>query len=322
MKGFRVSIISWFCFLFLCCFVCGQLDYNYYDASCPNLTRIVKYSVWSAISNDTRMAASLLRLHFHDCIVNGCDASVLLDGGEKNAKPNKGSARGFEVIDTIKANVEKFCPNTVSCADILTLAAREAILLIGGPFWSVSFGRRDGLTTSEDAANNQVPSPFEPLENITAKFVSKGLDIKDVVVLSGAHTIGFAQCFTFKQRLFDFDGAGNPDPTMDASMVSNLRSLCPNQDDSSDSNLAPLDAVTTNKFDNVYYKNLVNKTGLLQSDQALVGDNNTTAQMVLGYSRYPYLFLKDFAASMVKLGSVGVLTGKDGEIRKNCRVVN
>nr|GMD51780.1 peroxidase 10-like [Ipomoea batatas] len=245
----------------------------------------------------------------------------MLDGGEKNSKPNKGSARGFEVIDTIKANVEKFCPNTVSCADILTLAAREAILLIGGPFWSVSFGRRDGLTTSEDAANNQVPSPFEPLENITAKFVSKGLDIKDVVVLSGAHTIGFAQCFTFKQRLFDFDGAGNPDPTMDASMVSNLRSLCPNQDDSN-SNLAPLDAVTTNKFDNVYYKNLVNKTGLLQSDQALVGDNNTTAQMVLGYSRYPYLFLKDFAASMVKLGSVGVLTGKDGEIRKNCRVVN
>lgn len=49
----------------------------------------------------------------------------------------------------------------------------------------MSFGRRDGLTTSEDAANNQVPSPFEPLENITAKFVSKGLDIKDVVVLSG-----------------------------------------------------------------------------------------------------------------------------------------
>lgn len=137
---------------------------------------------------------------------------------------------------------------------------------------------------------------------------------------AGGHTIGFAQCLTFKQRLFDFDGAGNPDPTMDASMLSNLRSICPNQDDSN-SNLAPLDAVTTNKFDNVYFKNLMNNTGLLQSDQALVADNTTT-QMVLNYSKYPYLFMKDFAASMVKLGSVGVLTGKDGEIRKNCRVVN
>lgn len=64
---------------------------------------------------------------------------MLLDGGEKNAKPNKGSARGFEVIDTIKANVEKFCPNTVSCADILTLAAREAIFLVSDAFLVLIF---------------------------------------------------------------------------------------------------------------------------------------------------------------------------------------
>lgn len=50
--------------------------------------------------------------------------------GEKNAFPNRNSARGFEVIDAIKANVEKSCPDTVSCADILTLAAREAVFLV------------------------------------------------------------------------------------------------------------------------------------------------------------------------------------------------
>ncbi|XP_009586909.1 peroxidase 10-like [Nicotiana tomentosiformis] len=316
---------SLICFIFLSSFVYGQLDYKYYDATCPNLTKIVRYGIWSAISNETRMAASLLRLHFHDCFVNGCDGSVLLDDtstftGEKNASANRNSARGFEVIDTIKANVEKACPSTVSCADILTLAAREAIYLTGGPYWSVSLGRRDSLTASQSAANAQIPSPFEPLENITAKFVSKGLDVKDVVVLSGSHTIGFAQCFTFKQRLFDFDGSGNPDPTLDSSLLGNLRSVCPNQSDS-DSNLAPLDAVTINKFDNVYFKNLMNNSGLLQSDQALMNDNNT-ASMVSTYSKYPYLFSKAFAASMVKLTNLGVLTGQDGEIRKNCRLVN
>lgn len=55
----------------------------------------------------------------------------------------------------------------------------------GGPNWPIPLGRRDGITASEAAAN-QLPSPFEPLENITAKFVSNGLDVKDVVVLSGA----------------------------------------------------------------------------------------------------------------------------------------
>lgn len=311
--------------LFLSSFVYGQLDYKFYDNTCPNLTKIVRYGIWSAISNDTRMPASLLRLHFHDCFVNGCDGSVLLDDtstftGEKNAFPNRNSARGYEVIDAIKADVEKACPSTVSCTDILTLAAREAIYLTRGPYWSVSLGRRDSLTASQSAANDQIPSPFEPLENITAKFVSKGLDVKDVVVLSGAHTIGFAQCSTFKRRLFNFDGSGNPDPTLDSSFLGSLRSICPNQNDS-DSNLAPLDAVTTNKFDNVYFKNLMNSSGLLQSDQALMNDNRTAA-LVSNYSKYPYLFSKDFAASMVKLTNIGVLTGQNGEIRKNCRMVN
>ena len=52
-------------------------------------------------------------------------------------------------------------------------------------FWAVPLGRRDGTTASQSAANDQLPSPFEPLENITAKFTSKGLDIKDLVLLSG-----------------------------------------------------------------------------------------------------------------------------------------
>ncbi|KAI4314940.1 hypothetical protein L6164_027798 [Bauhinia variegata] len=310
--------------VFLSPLVCCQLNYNFYDATCPNLTRIVRYNVWSAMANDTRIAASLLRLHFHDCFVIGCDGSLLLDDtstfkGEKNALPNKNSARGFEVIDTIKSALEKACPSTVSCADIITLAAREAVYLSGGPFWYVPLGRRDATTASESEAN-QLPSPFEPLDNITAKFISKGLEMKDVAVLSGAHTFGFAQCFTFKPRLFNFGGSGTPDPTLDAELLKNLQKLCPNQDDS-DTNLAPLDSVTTNRFDNMYYRNLVNNSGLLQSDQALLGDNRT-ASLVVNYSKYPLLFFKDFSASMEKLGKIGVLTGQQGEIRKNCRVVN
>jgi peroxidase len=301
------------------------LDYYYYDKSCPRLQMMVRFNVWAALRNDTRMAASLLRLHFHDCIVDGCDASVLLDDtenmkGEKNAAPNRNSLRGFDVIDSIKADVEKFCPFTVSCADILTLAAREAVYFAGGPYWQVPLGRRDATTASEKAAVDQLPSPIEPLQNITNKFTSKGLDIKDVVVLSGGHTIGFAQCFTFKGRLFDFKGSGKPDPTLDSSLLTNLKSMCPNKD-ASNSNLAPLDSMSTFKFDNMYFTSLVNNNGLLGSDQALLEDQRTST-LVNSYSNYPFLFSDDFAASMVKMGNLGVLTGQNGQIRKKCGSVN
>ncbi|TYJ04134.1 hypothetical protein E1A91_A12G073500v1 [Gossypium mustelinum] len=324
-KAFKCPFVNLFYVFFLSHLVFCQLDYRFYGSTCPSLTRIVRYGVWSAIANDTRMAASLVRLHFHDCFVNGCDASILLDDidstfvGEKTARSNQNSVRGYEVIDKIKANVEKACPSTVSCTDILTLAAREAANIAGASYWMVPLGRRDGRTANKTAAN-ELPSPFESLDNIIAKFNAKGLDTKDVVVLSGAHTIGFAQCFTFKQRLFNFGGSGKPDPDLEASLLKGLQTVCPDQVDS-DTTLVPLDSVTTNRFDNSYYRNLVNSSGLLQSDHVLSTDNRT-ASMVLSYSRYPYLFLKDFGASMVKMANIGVLTGQDGEIRKNCKVVN
>ncbi|KAH9324836.1 hypothetical protein KI387_005014, partial [Taxus chinensis] len=97
------------------------------------LLSTVKSAVKQAVNNEKRMGASLLRLHFHDCFVNGCDGSILLDDsasltGEKIAQPNANSARGFDVIDTIKTQVEAACSGVVSCADILAIAARDSVV--------------------------------------------------------------------------------------------------------------------------------------------------------------------------------------------------
>lgn len=66
--------------------------------------------------------------------LQGCDGSVLLKStaknqAEKDAIPNL-SLRGFEVVDAVKSAVEKKCPGVVSCADILALVARDAVLLV------------------------------------------------------------------------------------------------------------------------------------------------------------------------------------------------
>lgn len=71
--------------------------------------------------------------------MQGCDGSILLDASssftsEKNAFPNRDSARGFEVIDDIKTSVEAACKGVVSCADILALATREGVNLVISSF--------------------------------------------------------------------------------------------------------------------------------------------------------------------------------------------
>ncbi|KAI0516272.1 hypothetical protein KFK09_008944 [Dendrobium nobile] len=304
----------------------GQLRADYYASSCPNLSKVVWREVFKALQNEMRMGASLLRLHFHDCFVNGCDGSILLDGSdsEKFAPPNLNSARGFEVIDTIKAAVENECNGIVSCADIVAISARDSVLLSGGRPWTVLLGRRDGLVSNQTGAANGLPSPFDSLDVIISKFAAVGLSTTDVVTLSGAHTIGRARCALFNNRLFNFSGTGAADPTLDSSLASQLQSLCPQNGDGNVT--TPLDQSSIDFFDNHYFNNLINNKGVLSSDQTLFsGDAATTTStrtLVQIYGSNSGLFFSQFGSSMVKMGNISPLTGNAGEVRKNCRVVN
>ncbi|KAK9288375.1 hypothetical protein L1049_016829 [Liquidambar formosana] len=252
----------------------------------------------------------------------GCDASVLLDDttsfvGEKTALPNSNSLRGFEVIDNIKFDLEAVCPETVSCADILAIAARDSVVLSGGPGWEVQMGRRDSLSASKTAANSNIPGPNSNVATLVAKFQNVGLTLNDMVALSGAHTIGKARCSTFSSRLNNSNDSNGPE--IDLDFVESLQQLC--LESGSNSTLAHLDLVTPATFDNQYYVNLISGEGLLPSDQALVTDY-PTRDIVQSYSEDPVAFFEDFKRSMVNMGSLSPLTRKNGEIRRNCRTVN
>ncbi|WCJ34032.1 Peroxidase superfamily protein [Euphorbia peplus] len=215
----------------------AQLSATFYARTCPNVSTIVSNVIRQAIQSDPRISASLLRLHFHDCFVNGCDASLLLDStssiqSEKFAPLNNNSTRGFDVVDKIKTAVESACPGVVSCADILALAAESSVSLSGGPHWNVLLGRRDGMTANPGGAQTYIPSPFATLDVLIAKFNAVGLDIIDLVALSGAHTFGRARCLSFSNRLYDFNGTGSPDPTLNARYLSTLQQRCPQNEKS------------------------------------------------------------------------------------------
>lgn len=98
-----------------------------------------------------------------------------------------------------------------------------------------------------------------------------------------------------------------------------MQSNCPST--GGDSNLTPLDVTTNVLFDNAYFKNLVNKKGLLHSDQQLFSGGSTDSQ-VTAYSTSFSSFYTDFASAMVKMGNLSPLTGNNGQIRTNCRQVN
>ncbi|CBI20059.3 unnamed protein product, partial [Vitis vinifera] len=143
-------------------------------------------------------------MHFHDCFVQGCDASILIDGSstEKTAGPNR-LLRGYDVIDDAKTQLEAACPGVVSCADILALAARDSVVLTKGLMWKVPTGRRDGRVSLASDVNN-LPGPRDSVEVQKQKFADKGLNDQDLVTLVGGHTIGTSACQAFRYRLYNF----------------------------------------------------------------------------------------------------------------------
>ncbi|RDX74699.1 Cationic peroxidase 1, partial [Mucuna pruriens] len=304
-----------FCFSVLFCMFYGmaysQLTADCYASTCPQALSIIRSAVIAAVLKEHRMGASLLRLHFHDCF--GCDASVLLDDtstftGEKSAGANVNSLRGFEVIDDIKTKVEAVCPGVVSCADIVAIAARDSVVALGGPSWNVGLGRRDSTTASKDAATNDIPSPLMDLSALISAFANKGFNTKEMVALAGAHTTGQARCQLFRGRIYN-------ETIIESNFATSVKSKCPST--GGDTNLSPLDVTTSVLFDNAYYTNLINKKGLLHSDQQLFSGGSTDSQ-VTTYSNDLSAFYADFASAMVKMGNLSPLTGKSGQIRTNC----
>ncbi|XVE54911.1 hypothetical protein DITRI_Ditri03aG0120100 [Diplodiscus trichospermus] len=304
----------------------SKLSPDYYKKSCPQLEDIIRETVTSKQITNPTTAAATLRVFFHDCMVGGCDASVLISSNafskaERDADINLSlPGDAFDVIVRAKTALELSCPGIVSCADILALATRNAVSMVGGPFYTVKLGRKDSLVSNISTVEGNMPRPNMTMDEIIRRFAAKKFTVQEMVALIGAHTIGFSHCKEFAYRLYSYKKSTPTDPSYHPKYATALKKLCKNYDKNPEMS-AFNDAMTPSKFDNMYYKNLLRGLGLLESDNALL-KNPKTRPFVLLYGRNQTAFFNDFARAMEKLSSYGVKTGRKGEVRRRCDAFN
>uniref|UniRef100_R7W700 Peroxidase n=1 Tax=Aegilops tauschii TaxID=37682 RepID=R7W700_AEGTA len=278
-------------------FAAAQLRPDYYASVCPNLEGIVRYSVKQSMVKSPISAPATLRLFFHDCAVMGCDASVMIisptvDDKWRNYDDYSLKPEGFQTILDAKAAVD---------------SDPQCRYKSGGPNYTVELGRYDGKISTRNSV--MLPHVDDNLDSLNAFFYTLGLSQIDMIALSGAHTLGAADCGFFQHR------TKGRDPSMNPSFDAQLQGTCARQ------NSAFLDDVTPVGFDNSYFQLLQKGRGLLGSDQVLYTDERSRGTVDY-YSSNQGTFFYDFSVAMTKLGRVGVKTAVDGEIRRDCRYPN
>ncbi|CAN0925645.1 Peroxidase 6 [Linum grandiflorum] len=288
-----------------------QLTFDYYAKTCPKFDDIMKDTVTRKQLSNPTTAAAVLRLFFHDCMVDGCDGSTLVAStpfhkSERDASLNLNlPGDAFEMVVRAKTELELECPNVVSCTDVLAL--------VGGPFYPVRLGRKDGLVSDPSRVEPNILRPTMSISQIIAFFSSRGFAIQEMVTLMGAHT-------KFSNRLYNFSKESPTDPSLNPKFADGLKKLCKNY--TKDPTMSAFnDVMTPGKFDNMYYQNLERGLGLLSSDEGLYMDQRTKPFVEL-YAKNESAFFQAFAQAMEKVSIYKVKTGNDGEVRHRCDQIN
>ncbi|XP_024632881.2 putative Peroxidase 48 [Medicago truncatula] len=221
----------------------------------------------------------------------------------------------------------------------------DSNIVAGGPFYPVLTGRRDSLQSFFQEATDQIPRPDDNIMHTLHLFNLRGFNARETVSLLGGHNIGKIGCDFVQQRLYDFQGTGQPDPSIPLDFLSQMRLNCPDNSknnissngtfstftiskkmnvhhSSSDKGMSYMQALSSAvpsgaSFDTHYYQSLLRGRGLLFADQQLMAQEKT-ARLAAYASDDGSTFRMDFARVMLKLSNLDVLTGNQGQVRLNC----
>jgi L-ascorbate peroxidase len=151
-------------------------------------------------------APAHLRLAFHDAGTfdrangtGGAHGSVHLTEELRRADNTGWGHACMELIAEAKTAYP-----SVSWADLVALSGAAAVQKCGGPVIEIGLGRSDA---SEVSPPHRLPGGYEGAGMLKAMFARMGLGPRELVVLSGAHTLGHTQRKPFTSEPWVFSNA-------------------------------------------------------------------------------------------------------------------
>ncbi|XP_019084012.1 PREDICTED: L-ascorbate peroxidase S, chloroplastic/mitochondrial-like isoform X3 [Camelina sativa] len=235
----------------------------------------------------------LVRLGWHDAGTynknikewpqrGGANGSLRFDIELKHAA-NAGLVNALNLIKDIK---EKY--SGITYADLFQLASATAIEEAGGPKIPMKYGRVDASGPEDCPEEGRLPDagPPSPANHLREVFYRMGLDDKDIVALSGAHTLGRSR----PER----SGWGKPETkyTKEGPGAPGGQSWTPEW----------------LKFDNSYFTEIKEKREedllVLPTDAAIFEDSSFKVYAEK-YAADQDAFFKDYAVAHAKLSNLG-----------------
>jgi len=197
-----------------------------------------------------------------------------------------GANAGLHIVRHILSPVQQQYPD-VSFADLWTYAGASAVEFMGGPKVPHHFGRSDHADGQKCPAHGRLPDASQGAQHLRDVFYRMGFDDREIVALSGAHTLG--RCHIERSG---YDGPWTRHPL---------------------------------KFDNQYFKNLLflewrpkKWDGKLQYEDVETGelmmlptdlairDDPKFRVIAEQYAKDEQLFFRDFGEAFGKLLALGV----------------
>ncbi|KAF9622815.1 hypothetical protein IFM89_034050 [Coptis chinensis] len=221
-----------------------------------------------ALISSRNCAPIMLRLAWHDAGTYDVNTKTGGPNGSiRNDEELKHSANnGLKIAIDLCEPVKKRHPK-ITYADLYQLAGVVAVEITGGPTIDFVPGRKDSKVSPNEG---RLPDAKKGVQHLRDIFYRMGLSDKDIVALSGAHTLGRAH-----PERSGFEGAWTEEPL---------------------------------KFDNSYFVELLKEEteGLLKlpTDKALLEDPEFRKYVKL-YAKDEDAFFRDYAASHKKLSELG-----------------